>query len=65
MGVPWGWGHYWKSWEMPPLTDAVVDLLVDAAEPLPTPQSYVSVFQLGGALHAFRLNQNIRPSARP
>jgi FAD/FMN-containing dehydrogenase len=48
--VPWGWSYYWKSWEVPPLDDAVVELLVDAAGRLPTPQSYIIVFQLGGAI---------------
>ena len=49
-GVLWGWGYYWNSWEVPPLSDEVIDQLVDAAGRLPTPQSYVILFQLGGAL---------------
>ncbi len=48
--VPHGWHYYWKSWELPPLADEAIDALVDAAATLPTPQSYVIVFQLGGAL---------------
>lgn len=48
--VPWGLGYYWKSWEVPPLEDRVIDALVDAASDLPTVQSYIIVFQLGGAL---------------
>jgi FAD/FMN-containing dehydrogenase len=48
--VPWGWGYYWKSWELDALTDGAVDALVDAASRLATPQTYVIVFQLGGAV---------------
>jgi len=48
--VLWGWGYYWKSWEVPRLSNEVIDVLVDAASRLPTPQSYVILFQLGGAL---------------
>lgn len=47
--VPWGWHYYWKSWEVPSLTDGVIDEIVDACASLPSPQSYVIVFQLGGA----------------
>ena len=49
-GVLWGWGYYWKSWEVPPLSNEVIDELVHAAWRLPTPQSYAILFQLGGAL---------------
>jgi FAD/FMN-containing dehydrogenase len=48
--VPWGWHYYWKTWEVPSLADGAIDLLVDAAAALPSPQSYVIVFQLGGAI---------------
>jgi FAD/FMN-containing dehydrogenase len=48
--VPWGWGYYWKSWELAALGDGAIDALVDAASRLPTAQTYVIVFQLGGAL---------------
>jgi len=49
-GVPWGWSYYWRSWELPALSDSVVDELVDATSQLPTPGSYAIVFQLGGAV---------------
>jgi len=48
--VPWGLGYYWKSWEVAQLEDAVIDDMVDAVFELPTPQSYIIVFQLGGAI---------------
>ena len=48
--VPWGWGYYWKSWEVPALEDGAVDALVHAASRLATPQTYAIIFQLGGAV---------------
>jgi FAD/FMN-containing dehydrogenase len=48
--VPRGWNYYWKTWEVPRLTDDAIDGLVDATVDLPTLQSYVIVFQLGGAI---------------
>jgi FAD/FMN-containing dehydrogenase len=48
--VPHGWHYYWKSVEVPPLTDAAIDTLVEHASALTSPKSYCIVFQLGGAL---------------
>jgi FAD/FMN-containing dehydrogenase len=48
--VPHGWHRYWKSVEVPPLTDAAIDTLVEHAPPPASPKSYCIVFQLGGAL---------------
>jgi FAD/FMN-containing dehydrogenase len=48
--VPHGWHYYWKSLELPPLTDASIDTLVEHASALTSPKSYCIVFQLGGAL---------------
>ncbi|HET6623516.1 MAG TPA: FAD-binding oxidoreductase [Gaiellaceae bacterium] len=48
--VPHGWHRYWKSVELPPLTDEAVDALVEHAPPVTSPKSYCIVFQLGGAL---------------
>jgi hypothetical protein len=48
--VPHGWHRYWKSVELPPLTDEVIDRLVEHAPPVTSPRSYCIVFQLGGAL---------------
>ena len=48
--VPHGWHRYWKSVELPPLTDAAIDTLVEHASALTSPKSYCIVFQLGGAL---------------
>jgi FAD/FMN-containing dehydrogenase len=48
--VPHGWHYHWKSWELPPLTDAAIDALVDQAATITSPRSYIIVFQLGGAV---------------
>jgi FAD/FMN-containing dehydrogenase len=45
-----GWHYYWKSWELPPLTDAAIDVLVERAAAITSPRSYIIVFQLGGAM---------------
>jgi hypothetical protein len=48
--VPHGWHYYWKSVELPPLTDTAVDTLVEQASAVTSPKSYCIVFQLGGAV---------------
>jgi FAD/FMN-containing dehydrogenase len=48
--VPHGWHRYWKSVELPPLTDDAIDTLVEHSAALTSPKSYCIVFQLGGAL---------------
>ncbi|MGH3073115.1 MAG: FAD-binding oxidoreductase [Gaiellaceae bacterium] len=48
--VPHGWHYYWKSVELPPLTDSAMDTLVEHAAAQTSPLSYGIVFQLGGAL---------------
>jgi FAD/FMN-containing dehydrogenase len=48
--VPHGWHRYWKSVELPPLTDGAIETLVEHASAQTSPKSYCIVFQLGGAL---------------
>jgi hypothetical protein len=48
--VPHGWHRYWKSVELPPLTDDAIDTLVEHSSAFTSPRSYCIVFQLGGAL---------------
>jgi FAD/FMN-containing dehydrogenase len=48
--VPHGWHRYWKSLELPPLSDTAIDTLVEHASAQTSPKSYCIVFQLGGAL---------------
>jgi FAD/FMN-containing dehydrogenase len=49
-GAPHGWHYYWKSVELPPLTDGAIETLVEQASKITSPHSYCIVFQLGGAL---------------
>jgi FAD/FMN-containing dehydrogenase len=48
--VPHGWHRYWKSVELPLLTDEAIETLVEQASAQTSPKSYCIVFQLGGAL---------------
>src|SRR5262245_17972552 len=52
--APHGWHYYWKSVELPPLTDAAIETLVEHASEQTSPKSYCIVFQLGGALGRVR-----------
>jgi FAD/FMN-containing dehydrogenase len=48
--VPHGWHYYWKSAELPPLSDGAIETLVEYAAMQTSPSSYCITFQLGGAL---------------
>ena len=48
--VPHGWHRYWKSVELPPLTDDAIDTLIDHTSRITSPRSYTIVLHLGGAL---------------
>jgi FAD/FMN-containing dehydrogenase len=48
--VPHGWHRYWKSVELPALTDGAIETLVEHHSAVTSPKSYCIVFQLGGAL---------------
>jgi len=48
--VPHGWGYYWKSHYLPPLTDAAIDTLADHAWRKSSAASYTLVFHLGGQI---------------
>jgi FAD/FMN-containing dehydrogenase len=48
--VPHGWHRYWKSVELPPLTDSAIDTLIDHTSRITSPRSYTIILQLGGAL---------------
>jgi FAD/FMN-containing dehydrogenase len=49
-GVPHGWGYYWKSHFLPPLSDAAIAALVAQAWRKSSPASYTLLFHLGGAI---------------
>jgi FAD/FMN-containing dehydrogenase len=48
--VPHGWHYYWKSSELPPLSDGAIDTLAENAAAQTSPLSYCITFQLGGAV---------------
>ncbi len=48
--VPHGWHYYWKSAELPPLSDEAIETLVEHAALQTSPLSYCIAFHLGGAM---------------
>jgi hypothetical protein len=48
--VPHGWHYYWKTAELPPLSDAAIETLVEHVAMQTSPLSYCITFQLGGAV---------------
>ena len=49
-GVPPGWGYYWKSHYLPPLTDDAVDVIVRFGWQMTSPTAFSLAFHLGGAI---------------
>jgi FAD/FMN-containing dehydrogenase len=47
---PHGRHYYWKAWKLPPLTDAAIDVIVEQASAITSPQSAIPIFTLGGAV---------------
>ena len=48
--APHGWHSYWKSCELPALTDETIDLLAEHAYRIESPRSYIIMFHMGGAV---------------
>jgi FAD/FMN-containing dehydrogenase len=48
--VPHGWHYYWKSSELPPLSDGAIETLLEHVAEQTSPISYCITFQLGGAV---------------
>jgi len=48
--VPHGWHYYWKSQELPELSEGAADVLVEHSMRITSPLSYTVIFQLGGAV---------------
>jgi FAD/FMN-containing dehydrogenase len=48
--VPHGWHYYWKSTELPPLEDGLIDVIVSNSLRITSPLSYSVIFHLGGAV---------------
>lgn len=51
---PHGWHQYWRSHKLVPLTDEIIDVVVDKAAQLTSPLSAVPIFSLGGAVARVR-----------
>jgi FAD/FMN-containing dehydrogenase len=47
---PHGRHYYWKSWRLPPLTDAAIEVIVDHAAAITSPLSAIPIFTLGGSV---------------
>ncbi|SEP18268.1 FAD/FMN-containing dehydrogenase [Halogranum amylolyticum] len=45
-----GWHYYWKSTDLPELSDDLIDVFVDHAFSAESPRSYSVLFHLGGAV---------------
>ncbi|WP_254663359.1 hypothetical protein [Haladaptatus sp. W1] len=45
-----GWHYYWKSTDLPELSDDLIEVLVDHAFSTKSPRSYAVLFHLGGAV---------------
>ena len=48
--APHGWHSYWKSCQLPALTDQTIDLLTEHAHRIESPRSYIIMFHMGGAV---------------
>jgi FAD/FMN-containing dehydrogenase len=48
--VPHGWRYYWKSCELGPLGDDVIEAMASSSADITSPHSYSVTFQLGGAV---------------
>jgi hypothetical protein len=49
-GVPPGWGYYWKSHYLPPLTTSAIDAMIRLAWHKSSRASFSILFHLGGAI---------------
>jgi hypothetical protein len=47
---PHGRHYYWKSWKLPPLSDAAIEVIIEQARAISSPLSAVPIFTLGGAV---------------
>jgi hypothetical protein len=47
---PHGRHYCWKSWKLTPLTDGVIDVIVEQASTITSPYSAIPIFTLGGAV---------------
>ena len=62
--VPHGWHRYWKSVELPPLTDSAIDTLIEHTSRITSPRSYTIILQLGKARSRPRGRNRLQPARR-
>jgi FAD/FMN-containing dehydrogenase len=47
---PHGRHYYWRSWKLPPLSDAAIEVIIEQATAISSPLSAMTIFTLGGAV---------------
>lgn len=62
--VPHGWHYYWKSTNLPELSDGLIDLLVEHGFSARSPRSYAVLFHLGGAVARIADDSTAYPGRR-
>jgi FAD/FMN-containing dehydrogenase len=49
-GVPHGLHYYWKGHRLPPLSDEMIDVIVEHASKITSPLTTIGIYTLGGAV---------------
>jgi FAD/FMN-containing dehydrogenase len=49
-GVPHGLHYYWKGHRLPPLSDEMIDVIVEHASEITSPLTSIGIYTLGGAV---------------
>jgi hypothetical protein len=50
LAVPTGLHYYWKGHRLPPLSDEIIDMLVEHASRITSPLTTIGIYTLGGAV---------------
>jgi len=50
VGVPHGRHYYWKGHKLPPLSDEMIDVIVEHASEITSPLTTIGIYTLGGAV---------------
>jgi FAD binding domain/Berberine and berberine like len=56
LAVPTGLHYYWKGHRLPPLSDEIIDVLVEHASRITSPLTTIGIYTLGGAVS--RVDEN-------
>lgn len=54
--VPPGLHYYWKSWDLRPMDESMIDVIIDHARQITSPHSAIPIYHLGGAVGRVREN---------